>query len=1027
MSTLLSILLMLGLLITTPMIASAQLTESFETGWGDWVDDFYIDDIAYFNIQISSLYAYDGSMCVQIGIHGLPGQFLTGWVERMVPVPPSTILTVEMTFQLYSEVPADTPRQVMAYIGNADPTVYSEFALVGMTEQVSGGWFEYSHSNTFVTSPSGQIYVAVGWYNDITGFKTYWIDWIDISGVTVDNDPPDITNLQPVNQTVISDNQPTISADYIDASGVSIPSVVLEVDSTNVTSFSTVTASSISYLPGSPLSEGVHDVYVEATDESSNQNRAVETWWFTVDTLPPVITTELPANLSTTGNAMPTISASFTDATSGTDMASVLLRVDTIDVTSSSTITPNTISYQPGVPLNDGVHDVYLEVSDNSGPANTGIKIWSFTIDTVPPQITNLLPMDSSIINNDQPTISASYSDMFGIDVGSVMLEVDTFDVTLLSTVTATDVQHVPLVPLSDGVHDVHLYIEDVNSNSAEAFWTFTVDATAPITTLNVLSPQYIDSVASKTFISSSTPLNLTWDDGTGTGVADISYLFYAFGEAEPGYSSYASDFTIPDTKPDGLIYIKYKSTDNLGNEETEHMAEVYLDNTAPTTSPVFGTPTHTASGTTFVRSSTLISLQADDGAGSGTSLTEYQIMKDGSVEVVWTPYIDDIKLSGVDGERQILLRSTDNLGKVESAVVVDVYLDDSPPTTGLTCGDPKHPDAGITYVNLNTLMSLSRDDGTGSGVESTWYKVLEDGEPEPPWTEFTGGSFSLSGDDGPREIVFRSTDNLGKEETEVTELVYLDTTAPTSSAPGYNETVMNYISNALSTITITATDGDGSGVSAINYGIDDPNCPDIYTGPMVIGTMAEGQHSIHFKGVDNVGNEETVRNFTLVLDLTPPTASAGQDTKADEGDLITLDGSGSSDGAAGSGISEYTWTFIEGGSTVTLEGANPSHTFQNEGTYLVTLTVKDNAGNGNTDTMTLTVSSSVPASDYWWIIALLVAVGVSMLVLFAIFKKKKRPEEDEERECENCGHILGPHDRVCPECDSPVATAVRK
>jgi hypothetical protein len=1013
-------MLILGILTTTPMVVSAQLTESFETGWGDWIQDIYINDPPYFNIQISSLYAYDGAMCVQIGIHGLPGQFLTGWVERMVPVPASTTLTVGVTFQLYSEAPADTPRQVLD----------SDFTLVGMTEQVSGGWYEYSHSSTFVTSPSGQIYVAAGYHNDITGVKTYYIDWIDISGITVDNDPPDITNLQPVNQTVISDNQPSISADYTDASGVSIPSVVLDVDSTNVTSFSTVTGSSVSYLPGSPLSEGVHDVYVEATDESSNQNRAVKTWWFTVDTLPPVISNELPADLSTTGNILPTISASFTDATSGTDVASVLLEVDSIDVTSSATITPNSITYVPTVPLTDGLHDVYLEVSDNSGPANTGTKTWSFTVDTVPPQITNLLPLDGSQINIDQPTIGASYSDAFGIDVGSVMLEVDTFDVTLISTVTGTDVQHIPTVPLSDGVHDVHLYVEDVNSNSAEAFWSFTVDATPPITTLNVLTPQYFEPIGSKTFITSSTPLNLTWDDGTGTGVSDVSYLFYAFGEAEPGFSSYASDFTIPSSKADGLIYVKYKSTDNLGNEETEHIGEVYLDNTAPTTTPVFGTPMHTASGSTFVTSSTAISVQADDGTGSGIGMTEYRIMKGGLVEIDWTTYTADIYLSGVDGERQLLLRSTDNLGNVESVSTFDVYLDDSAPITGLMFGDPKHPDTGITYVNSNTLISLSQDDGTGSGVESTWYRVLKDGVPEIAWTQFLGGSFSLSGDDGPREIVFKSTDNLDNEETEVTELVYLDTTAPTSTAPGYNETGTSYISSALSTITLTASDGDGSGVSAITYGIDDPNTPNTYTGPIVIGTVAQGQHTIHFKGVDNVGNEETIKSFTLVLDLTPPIANAGQDAKADEGDLVILDGSGSGDGTAGSGISEYEWTFLEGGSTVTLYGVNPSRNFQDEGTYLITLTVTDNAGNENTDTMTLTVSSSVPASDYWWIIALLVALGVSMLVLFAIFKKKKKKpekEDDEEQECVNCGRVLGPHDRVCPECDNPVAATVRR
>jgi hypothetical protein len=128
------------------------------------------------------------------------------------------------------------------------------------------------------------------------------------------------------------------------------------------------------------------------------------------------------------------IRASYSDATSGIDTGSVLLRVDSVDVTSSATITSSDVSFLPLATLPDGPHDVYLEVSDNSAPQNKAVKTWSFTVDTTPPQITNLMPTPTSVINNDQPAISASYSDVSGIDISSVRLEVDTFDITMLST-----------------------------------------------------------------------------------------------------------------------------------------------------------------------------------------------------------------------------------------------------------------------------------------------------------------------------------------------------------------------------------------------------------------------------------------------------------------------------------------------------------------------------------------------------------------------------------------------------------------
>jgi hypothetical protein len=97
---------------------------------------------------------------------------------------------------------------------------------------------------------------------------------VDISGISIDDTPPDITNMTPVNQTTIANDQPAIGADYWDDSGVSVPSVVLEVDGANVTSFSSVTGSDISYIPPTQLPEGVHNVYLGASDLSTSTNKA---------------------------------------------------------------------------------------------------------------------------------------------------------------------------------------------------------------------------------------------------------------------------------------------------------------------------------------------------------------------------------------------------------------------------------------------------------------------------------------------------------------------------------------------------------------------------------------------------------------------------------------------------------------------------------------------------------------------------------------------------------------------------------
>jgi PKD repeat protein len=96
-------------------------------------------------------------------------------------------------------------------------------------------------------------------------------------------------------------------------------------------------------------------------------------------------------------------------------------------------------------------------------------------------------------------------------------------------------------------------------------------------------------------------------------------------------------------------------------------------------------------------------------------------------------------------------------------------------------------------------------------------------------------------------------------------------------------------------------------------------------------------------------------RNDTVnitVLESTPPIANAGMDMTVNEDEILTFDGSGSSDNV---GIVNWTWTF-EDGFPVTLSGEKPTYTFSQPGIYQVLLNVSDAAGNWDNDTMNVTV-----------------------------------------------------------------------
>lgn len=216
-------------------------------------------------------------------------------------------------------------------------------------------------------------------HNKATALWTFFIDTSP-----PDTTPPLITNLQPPDGSTTENDSPTIGADYSDDTGIDVNSVLLKLDGTDMTSSATITPTGVSYTPSTALSDGLHNVYLEVKDSSSNHNKASETWSFTIgmtspDTTPPAITNLQPLIGSTTSDDTPTIGAEYTDE-SGIDTGSVVLKVDGSDVTSTATVTETGVYYTPETPLSEGTHEVYLEVRDSSGNQNEAIVSWSFTV-----------------------------------------------------------------------------------------------------------------------------------------------------------------------------------------------------------------------------------------------------------------------------------------------------------------------------------------------------------------------------------------------------------------------------------------------------------------------------------------------------------------------------------------------------------------------------------------------------------------------------------------------------------------------
>jgi hypothetical protein len=295
------------------------------------------------------------------------------------------------------------------------------------------------------------------------------------TNVFIDFLPPALTGKFPAAGSVVGP-MTAIGASFEDTTGVDASSVRVYLDSVDITGSCIISASAFSYSPPSPMGEGAHSVSVTSAD--LNGIGGSQSWSFTVDSQPPVVSAITPANRSSTSSSRPIISAAFNDTT-GVNVTGVNARLDLIDITTATQITATGTQYVPPSDMPQGLHTVILIVPDLYG--NTRTASWTFRVDTTAPTISSISPSNGATLQifGDTVTISASFSDNAEISMGSIRLLVDGADVTSSATVTTTTVSCTR--SLGQGTHTAQLTVADGAGNINTSTVTFTVNNLTPI------------------------------------------------------------------------------------------------------------------------------------------------------------------------------------------------------------------------------------------------------------------------------------------------------------------------------------------------------------------------------------------------------------------------------------------------------------------------------------------------------------------------------------------------------------------
>ena len=303
-------------------------------------------------------------------------------------------------------------------------------------------------------------------------------------------------------------------------------------------------------------------------------------------------------------------------------------------------------------------------------------------------------------------------------------------------------------------------------------------------------------------------------------------------------------------------------SKDEAGNKETLQSTSFKIDTSAPTISDLGPTTQPNANG--WYNTDVTNRFEASDPGSvlddacqtafsdqAGQNVQSKTTSGEGSQVTVTSDSCTDVAGNTATGEDSATFKidkSKPN-APLASAGPAD-YTDQN--------GDKWYKDSATVIFSANDDPPLA-DGSDGSGVQSV----------SDPATRNTSGVLDYSG---------TATDNAGNQSDATSGSVNVDAEAPTSSASAKDSDNNDYNSgnwtNKDVTVTLSADDGQGSGVKHIAYSVNG-NADTAAGSSKQITVSDEGTTTITFHAVDNGGKEDAQEHtFTVKLDKTAPTIS---------------------------------------------------------------------------------------------------------------------------------------------------------
>ncbi|MFX1571889.1 MAG: OmpL47-type beta-barrel domain-containing protein [Promethearchaeota archaeon] len=329
------------------------------------------------------------------------------------------------------------------------------------------------------------------------------------------------------------------------------------------------------------------------------------------------------------------------------------------------------------IPLpQDGIHSLQVFGNDSIGNIHDSI-ITYFTVDINPPKISINLPYDNALFSNAPPNFDLSIE---GLYINTTWYTLDNGITNITFKELAGPINQTEWSKRTDGPVTIEFYANNTygKENSSEVI--VNKDTSIPIIT--IISPEISEFFGSvpPTFNLSITELNLnkTWYT-LDNGITNITFngLTGKINQEEW------------DGKVDGPVTIRFYANDSLGFKGYAER-NIFKDTTKPISLISFIPHSETIN----VNKSTLFTIEADDGFGSGISLIRYKIN-----DSAWIDYSDPFDLSSYEPAYYLITYySIDLVGNIEAENTILVKLVGQP-----SKGAPE----GIPGYNFYILISV--------------------------------------------------------------------------------------------------------------------------------------------------------------------------------------------------------------------------------------------------------------------------------------------------------------------------------